>query len=425
MQAPTGNYGCETGSCGSAYNHACDYGTFGGPSGHVLGERLLANRNVCRQWFFGAYALFMTRDNPSYERYAVLTDPAATYPYYPSQSETILSTNDVDPDWQWGAELRLGSTFGTPCGCEGGGLRPYAWEVVYWGLAEDENTAIVTDLWSDTDRMYGTTNYDGLEYDGGSGARDMPEYWDDIYDEEATDDVRVLGFRARSSFSAQNLELNFIRFPLAACNSCDPCGPPRFTVNGVCGLRYLKLDEDWQLASFHTLVDGGGTPNAGEPTTYPGGFPTNDPHSLFHDISVDNELMGFQFGSNMNWLIGCKWSAFCDTQVGIFGNRIDSFQRVWGGGTGEVYWDGTTNSVQVRSSKTDVSFLGEMRAGMGYQVACNCRLTLAYRVIAVTGVALAGEQIPNVWSSSDYVGIIDSNDSLVLHGIQWGAEWKF
>ncbi len=375
----------------------------------------------------------MTRDNPSYERYAVLADPEPpTYPYYPTQSQTTLSSNDVEPDWQWGAEIRLGATFGTPCGCETSRLRPYAWEVVYWGLADDGNQAVVTDIWSDTDRMYSTENYDGLEYDrdgtaGGTyAARDMPEYWDDIYDPNfPTNDIRLLGLRVRNNFSAQNLELNFIRFPLAACNSCDPCGPPRFTVNGVCGFRFMRLDEDWQLAAMYTQVDGGGTPLAGEPTIYPGGFPTNDPHSLFHDINVDNELAGFQFGSNMNWLIGCKWSAFCDTQVGIYGNRITSNQRVWGGGGGEVYWDGTTNAVNVNSRKTDVSFLGELRAGFGYQVGCNCRLTTAYRVIAITGVALAGEQIPSNWSSSDYVGIIDSNDSLVLHGLQTGVEWKY
>ncbi len=423
VQAPTG-YGCETGNCNTG--ECCDYGGFGGPSGHTL-----CNTNCGRQWFFGVYGLYMTRDNPSYEKFAVLVDSPAAYPYYPSQSETILSTNNIQPDWQWGAEIRLGSTLGQPCGCNGGGMRPYAWEVVYWGLTEDDQQAIVTDGWADTDRIYSQINYTGLQYDrdgaaGGTyGNRPLNDYAD--YDMPINDpavdtnNVRILGVRARNYFTAQNLELNFIRFPLAGCNTCDPCCPPRFTLNGICGMRYLNLDETLQYATMFTTVDGGGIPNGGEPTTFTGFRP--DANNWFHDIDVDNNLFGFQFGSNMNWLLGSRWSAFCDTQMGIYGNRITSLQRVWGGG--EVTWVGSTNEVRVRSRKTDVSFLGELRAGLGYQISCNCRLTAAYRVIGVTGVALAGEQIPGNWSSSEYVGIIDSNDSLVLHGIQWGAEWLY
>src|SRR5690606_11374781 len=118
VQAPQAGhaaYGCETGDCNTgAYNADCDYGNFGG-GGHVLGQGVLGGGKNCRQWFFGAYSLFMSRDNPSYQRYAVLVDMPASYPYYPSQSETILSSHDIEPDWQWGAEVRFGSTFGTPC----------------------------------------------------------------------------------------------------------------------------------------------------------------------------------------------------------------------------------------------------------------------------------------------------------------------
>lgn len=442
VQAPAAGYGCESGTCGTGagYNHDCDYGAFGGPSGHVLGERLMSGDKSCRQWFFGVYALGMTRDNPSYHKFAAsVNGTPAAYPYYPTQDTIVLSTNDIQPDWQWGAEVRFGSTFGSPCGSCGGGLRPYAWEVVYWGLAEDDQTATVTDSLGDSDRLYGQINYAGLQYDlDGGGAtyanRPMNDYMDygmPVQDPTTTaDDVRLLAVRARSTFSAQNLELNFIRFPLTtcnSCNSCNPCASPRFTINGTCGVRYMKLDEDLRYSMFTTVGTPGTpwTPDAGMPSSYPGGFPTDMPNSIFHNISVDNELVGFQFGSNMNWLIGCKWSAFCDTQLGIYGNHINAYQTVYGGSTGYVSWTNNGNPVAVRSSKTDVSFLGELRAGLGYQVGCNCRLTAAYRVIAITGVALGGEQIPTDWSSSNYVGIIDSNDSLVLHGVQTGVEWRY
>lgn len=444
VQAPGAsyNYGCQTGGCETGcYNGDCDYGNFGGGS-QCMGDKLGSLGVGCgRQWFFGVYALGMTRDNPSYHKFAATVDgtPAA-YPYYPTQEQVVLSTDDIEPDWQWGAEIRFGSTFGRPrscdpCGC-GPAQRPCAWEVVYWGLAEDEQSALVVDPLGDSLRTYGQINYAGLSYDldgaaGGTYAnRPLNEYMDYgmPVEDPATyaDDIRVLAVRVRSTFSAQNLELNFIRFPMS-CGS-NPCCPSRFSMNGLCGVRYLKLDEDLNYGTFFTTgADGGGgwTPDAGMPTSYPGGMPTTMPNTLIHDISVDNELVGFQFGGNMNMLIGCKWSAFLDSQVGIYGNRINSYQRVYGGGGGEVTWTGSGNEVVIRSDKTDVSFLTELRAGLGYQVGCNCRLTAAYRVLAITGVALAGEQIPTDWSDPAYVGRIDSNDSLLLHGVQLGAEWMY
>lgn len=430
VQAPGQAYqgaGCQTGTCGT---EECDPGMSGYLKGHLT--------NACcgRQWFFGAYALYMTRDNPSYHKFAAQVDMPMPnpYPYYPTQSDIILSTNDIKPDWQWGAEVRLGSTFGRscdPCGC---GPRPYAWELVYWGLAEDDQSALRTDMLGDADRIYGQINYAGLQYtmDGmPTNNRPLNDYMDygmPIEDPTSMpDDVRVLAVRARSYFSMQNLELNFIRFPVAGCGY-DPCCPPRFTVNGLAGVRFLKIDDNFDYADFTTVGGDPGTgwaPDPGMPSTYPGGFPSDEPNSIFHEVRVDNQLVGFQLGANMNWLIGCKWSAFCDTQFGIYGNNIDSYQRVYGGGDGVVSWVNSGNEVVVNSDKTDVSFLTEVRAGFGYQVGCNCRITAAYRLMALTGVALSGEQMSTDWSDPAYVGMIDSNDSLILHGLQTGVEWKY
>src|SRR5690606_30532686 len=91
-----------------------------------------------RQWFFGVYGLYMERDRPSYQRIAVV--PGMPY-------ETVLSTRDLDNDFTWGAEIRFGSTFGRSCdtgyGCAPCTTqRPFAWEVVYWGLTDDEQSAM-------------------------------------------------------------------------------------------------------------------------------------------------------------------------------------------------------------------------------------------------------------------------------------------
>lgn len=427
LHAPATTAGCDVSYAGGYGNGCaagdCNYGTFGGMSGgNLLGGRL-AGAGAGRQWFFGAYALYMGRDRPGYEKFAVNVDSPAAYPYYPTQSDTILSTTDIDPDFQWGAEIRFGSTFGQAC--DPCGPRPYAWEVTYWGLSDDEQSVVRTDAIADTDRIYGSVNFAGVEWDrdgaGGTYAyRPLNDYFDyqmpiDDPAGDPADVVRVVGIRVRNNFSAQNLELNFIKFPVVGC---DPCS--RFSANATCGVRYLKLDEDLQIA-----VQGSDQSVGTDPVDYEGGFPTDDDNNIFYDIHTDNELVGFQFGNSLNWLVGCKWSLFCDSQLGIYGNRISNQHRIWNSAGGVARFVGDGSDANVRTSKTDVSFLGEARAGVGYQVGCNCRLTTAYRVIAVTGVALSGEQIKGDYSNRDYVGIIDSNDSIVLHGLQTGVEWKY
>lgn len=382
-----------------------------------------------RQWFFGVYGLYMQRDNPGYERFAVLIDTPGAYPYYPMPSETVLNSHGIDPDFAWGAEVRFGSTFGRSCDpCNPCAQRPYAWELVYWGLTEDDQMAMYTDMPDAGDRMYGTVNYAGLEYDrdgtgGGTWAyRPVNDYYDynmPIEDPAVdTNDVRVLGVRVRNSFQAQNLELNFLRLPVYGCEPCSP-----IVVSTVCGVRFLRFDEEFQNAAMFTTVDGAGMPNANEPTDYTGFGDEN--WNLYHDIEVENQMVGFQMGANANWAISCKWDIFCDSMLGVYNNRIDVYQRVYGGGDGEVRFMADGRAANVNADKDDIAFMGELRAGLGYQLSGNCRLTAAYRVMAVTGVALAVEQMPSDWSNWEHVAWVDSNDSLILHGLQLGAEFKY
>lgn len=419
-----------------------DYAAGGCDNNYGVGDCCTPARS--RQWFFGAYALFMDRDNPGRLSLTTSVDSPASYPYYPPSDRTVMFSNDAETDWQWGAEIRFGSTFGCAqtCGCQT--YQPFAWEVGYWGLAEDDAEFTVWDELADTDRLYGMVNFAGLEYDrdgaGGTYAyRPINDYYDyqmpieDPADPD-TNEVRVLAQRVRTSFSAQNIELNFIRFPIcnfgscgSGCNDCgsgcNTCGPvaPRFSINGVCGVRYLRLDEDLQYCSYFTNYP----TMPGDPQTYPGGFPIVDDNSLFYDISVDNELAGFQVGSSMCWNITCKWTAFCDTTFGLYNNHIQHYQRLYNESGGVVRFQGTGENFSVRSSKDDIAFLGEARLGLGYQVSCNWRLTAAYRFIGIGGVASTVGQVPTNFANYEHAAYIDSNESIILHGAQFGAEMKY
>jgi hypothetical protein len=121
------------------------------------------------------------------------------------------------------------------CGCA---PDEYAWEVVWWGIDEDDQSASYFDQDPlDNIRLYGMVNFAGLEYDSvgdGTGWRPVNEYYGyalpiDDPGAPADGDLIVLGQRTRSYFSAQNLELNLIRFPMCYMGCGNGCG------SGACG----------------------------------------------------------------------------------------------------------------------------------------------------------------------------------------------
>ncbi len=439
--------GCATGDCGTSYDSCAPVCNVG-----------CAPPRPKRQWFAGIYGLYMARGDVDKTPVAVAVPDvtAITTPYYPAGgSDAFLFTSDADFDPEFGAAIRFGSTFGRDnCGC----YQPFAWEIGYWALDEGDAMFAITNpgTISSTNnyRIYGMRNYAGLEYDrdgagGGTYAyRPLNEYGDYQVPIEngAPNDVRLLGVRVRQSFDVQNLELNFWRFgcPVEAgcgsgCSSCstgcasncgtgcNPCAtrrpPRRFFINGLLGVRYMKIDDNMETAFAFTGVDGAGDPNAGEPTDYVG-FPYDDDNVFFDDLQVDNELIGFQLGCSMNWLVGCKWNFFADSNFGIYGNQADVYNRVYSGGGGTIRYVSDGSDAVVNASKTEVAFLGELRTGVGYQISCNCRLTAAYRIIALSGVALSGEQYLN-YTNAELASHIDTNGSLFLHGLQTGVEYKY
>ena len=416
------------------------------------------------QWFGGVYLLYMERNNPGYTRFASQVDTPASYPYYPPARTTVLSSEDIDHDFREGVEVRFGSTFtiGSACetdcyggyggGCGGCAPDTYAWEFVYWGIADDEQRATVIDLMPTVSpRLYGMVNHAGLEYDSGGGYRPVNDYYDyqmPIEDDmPAVDgDVRVLAQRARTNFRAQNLELNFLRFPVmgysapVAASGCDAyggqgysdcgyagdgcdtaaCAPaPSFSLAGLCGIRYFRTDDDIELATEYGTYAGGAIPQMYDGFSY---MATNE---IFHDIQVENHLMGFQLGANMNYCVGSKWNLFWDTNFGLYNNHITHYQRVYAGGGGPIRFEESDGTATVRSTKDTIAFLGEMRLGGAYDISCNWRAVLAYRAVALSGVALSTEQIRPEYSNYADVARIDASGSMIVHGIQAGVECRY
>jgi hypothetical protein len=79
----------------------------------------------------------------------------------------------------------------------------------------------------------------------------------------------------------------------------------------------------------------------------------------------------------------------------------------------------------INVDKDDVAFVGEMQVGGSYDFTCNWRGILAYRAIALSGVALSVDQMPEDFSNEAHVALIDSNGSLIIHGVQAGVECRY
>jgi hypothetical protein len=286
--------------------------------------------------------------------------------------------------------------------------------------------------------MYGMKNFAGLAYNG-----EPVNLWYD-YQVPVEDpanpppwgsgtEVRLLAQRVRSNFRAQNLELNFLRLPLlgvstcgvgyGACDgdagACAPsCGSP-FSLTTLCGVRYLRIDDDFEYATMWGTDDGTGT------ITPPAYTPWDGLDSeLFYDINVDNHLTGFQLGANMNYCVSCRCNAFWYTNFGVYNNHVNSYQRVYGE-LGPATWTQSGEDATVRSDKDDVAFVGEILVGGSYDFSCHWRGILAYRAVAVSGVALSVDQMPESFANEQQVALIDSDGSIIIHGVLAGAECRY
>jgi hypothetical protein len=318
----------------------------------------------------------------------------------------------------------LGRTFGggDPCGCCCGPT--WGVETVYWTLFEDDDyTAYVNP--TGTSRTYTMMPMYGLEYDHGAGYNPVNAYWDHGMPSDPANPIRVTQVRQSSSFEVQNLEVNLLR--LGVCgggcggttfNACsgvgacaDTCCAPRgsrYSCTAVCGFRWMQFDEDFMFGVDYQ------NPVWPTPTGY-----------LNYWSNVENNLLGAQLGCNGMYRIGCKWGVHVNTLVGLYGNDID-VRQYFVSPTGDVRYIGTGEAFDVSADKTDVSMLGELRLGVSYQATCRCRLYTGWRAMGVTGLALATSQTPNAFLNANQMSnYVNSNGSMILHGLQTGIEWNY
>ncbi len=322
-------------------------------------------------WYASAAGLYLTR-----------SEPRRLWTTYENNnnSNQLMNTQDADTDFEGGADLRLGRFLA--------GNR-WALELGYWSINNFEGSASQ----SHANEVSSPLQFNDLEFAVGDPVVD---YFDSAADH-----------RVYRSNELHNLELNLIE----GRSSSSGCSP--WSHQMLVGVRYFKFDED---LTFDTLNSGG---------TWGGNGGLDEVR--LRD-SIQNDLIGAQVGCIFQRQLGCKTRLVVTPKFGIYNNHIENrFDLRRGDGTvaAPSSFSGVTGSYPVESSTDEISFLSEANIGLQYQASCCWSLFGGYRVVAITGMGLADEQIPQFIVDIPEIADIDTNGSLVLHGAYFGATRSF
>lgn len=390
MDAMSGNWGTCDGY-GGGYGGGYGYG-------YGVGHGIGACGPFCPHWSVDVAGLFMGRldNNPEYFSWE-----------WGNERDQLC--NGIQ---NWAAGFQVGLTRRFCCG-----YNTYAFQASYWGLFPNRWDC---DLRDPTlgGNIFSVYDFDPLVvYDAGGPATVAVNWFFD----------NAVRHYVQRSWEVHNIEFNLLGGSLlgdgvagwgmggtgycggGACGmggcgaACAPavCGGPRLNLGWLFGVRFMYFGDDLQFAS--------------DRDNYTFDY---DDWEMYYDIDVENHLIGLQLGFGSDWAITPRLHVRAGTKFGVFGNHINHASQIYGS-MGTAFVSGGPNAgmeYNVNSSETAVTFLGELDLGMAYQISKRITAGVGYRIVAVSGVAVADGQIPRNFAGIQDVEDIDSKDDLVLHG---------
>ena len=327
------------------------------------------------RWFGSVGGMVLTRDKPN-----------GFWTSYESgnNANQIMNTEDADADWRGGWMASFGTWFGgcaDPCGTSCGGPRCGV-GVTYFSTSPFQGFSQVNAADPGNNEWVSSTL--DLNDQGGPLAFPDGNEVDDYFDNSLSQSI------SRQDY-IQSVEINFLTQywqPNAHCQ-----------VTWLAGVRWFRFDE----SLLYSAIAGASTPTGSD--------------QAFMDFDCTNDLVGFQLGARCDWYVTQKFSLFVTPKFGLYGNHIQSQNRVYNGDDSSLY--------NFSQDTTGVSFLGEIDLGASYQFANNWRAFIGYKAIAVTGVAMSDNQIPHYLAAADELQQINTNGSLIVHGGFAGLEFCY
>jgi hypothetical protein len=280
----------------------------------------------------------------------------------------LMNTQNAGADWAGGGMFTVGYL---PCGCCGPSIA-----FTYWGLAP------MTGLW---------TTVAG----GPIGSLSTPI---DLRDPTTgSGQVEINGVPANIYFDGARRHTitrsdNYNDFELNGLTPFYSIGRLQFA--GLAGFRYLRFSDSLLFTSENFAGD-----------------------SASLGFKCINNLYGFQLGAVMSYQIWDRVGVFVLPKAGIYGNQMNC-QTL-------LYSDINNPQYNILSHKTDVSFIGELDAGLSYAFASNWRAFIGYRVVGIANVALADNQFLPFLADTAGFAQVKQNGGLILHGAFFGVGWVF
>ena len=280
----------------------------------------------------------------------------------------LLDTSQAHANWAGGGQVMFGRWWGP---------QTYGMQFIYWGTGPMTGTASVTDpnFQLSTPFNLGNVNI---------GNQSPTFYFDNAHEHALW---RKDGFN--------NFEWNAMR------RATFGCCAPRLMFTGFAGVRYFRFQDG--------LIFGG--VNSNNFSDNGGAF------AAYLNTGVTNSLVGIQLGTRIDYFVLPRVRLYAQPMMGLFGNQVSMREHLYSG-------DGM-QGFDVLARRSTVSTLGQIDVGAGYQITPRFSAFAAYRLIGVTRVGLADNQIPAFWADQQGMSQIKTNGDLILHGVLMGGMWNF
>jgi hypothetical protein len=295
-----------------------------------------------------------------------------------------LMNSQFPLEWKWGGEVRLGHRFCYEC-------VPCAIEATYWTTQSFAGSQTSTFAGG---AVSTTLDVDYITFHNqGTGTDQQAAWW---------------FFGAQSQTLARrdefhDAEINLVREQLAwACDS-------PWDIGWSCGVRYFRFQEDLRYSSLRA--------------NYAATDPTGT--AIFDDTATNN-LVGFQIGFDAAYNVCNGLRLFITPKVGIYDNMMEStFAAQLADGTKGVSQYYGAYDPNPHGTKNALSFLTQIDVGAEWQFTRNWSARAGYRVVAITGMALADDQFPQYMTDIPEMQRVQTTGSLVLHGAFFGVTYNF
>lgn len=273
-----------------------------------------------------------------------------------------------------------------------------ALEVTYWGLFPSNETRVAT---GPLDSMI---NFQDLDYNGAG--------LDTIFNGAAAHQLQF-------QYDINSVEVQLVGN--GACGGPFGCGRlctcsgsgcgSRFGVGWMAGFRYIDYSENFLFsADFDdTIFDGDAT-------------------EASYAVDLDNDLIGFQIGSGINYCVTERLSAYTVGRVGVYNNHIRQVQAAYGSAGPVTINNGpyAGQDFNVVSQKDELALVGQLDFGVRWNMSQSWSFDLGYRILGLSGVAIAEDNVQQGnLQNVDGIADIQSQGTVLLHGGYAGVTYSW